>query len=283
VNKVKLFADSTCDLSPELLKRHNISVIPMYVTLDDESRKDGVEVTVEEVFAYTERTKQTPKTAAVSILDFQDAFQPYIAEGYDILYVGISTKFSSSVPNAVVASADFPEGRVEVVDSMSLSTGIGLLLLKAGELAQAGLSAAEIAKVLWETAHKVRASFIIDTLMYLYRGGRCSAVQAFGANALHLKPSIVVDNGAMRPDRKYRGSIVRCAEKYAADILSGAQNPDRGHVFVTYAPGQQEIVDTVRALVMASGMFDEVHLTKAGCVISSHCGPNCIGVLYVEK
>jgi DegV family protein with EDD domain len=283
VNKVKLFADSTCDLSPELIKRHDIYIIPMYVTLGDESRKDGVEVTVEEVFAYTDKTKQTPKTAAVSIIDFLDSFRPFIEAGQDIIYVGISAKFSSSVPNAMVAMLDFPEGRIEVVDSMNLSSGIGLMLLQAGWLVEQGLSAAQIADLLREATPKVHASFVLDTLLFLYRGGRCSAVQAFGANALSLKPSIVVADGAMRPDKKYRGSIVRCAEKYAADILSGADNADRRHVFITYSPSQQEIIDTVRSMVVASGMFDEVHLTKAGCVIASHCGPNTIGVLYMDK
>jgi DegV family protein with EDD domain len=283
LNKVKLFADSTCDLSPELLKRYDISVIPMYVTLGDESRRDGVEVTLDDVFAYADRTKQTPKTAAVTIADFMEAFKPYIDAGQDILYVGISTKFSSSVPNAMIAMGEFPKGKVEVVDSRNLSTGIGLLLLLAGGLIEQGLTVAEIAEKVREAAPRVRASFIIDTLLYLYRGGRCSALQAFGANALSLKPSIVVADGAMQPDKKYRGNIVRCAEKYASDILAGAANADRAHVFITYSPCDEEIINVVRAVVEKSGMFDEIHMTSAGCVIASHCGPNTIGVLYMEK
>lgn len=283
MNKVKLIADSTCDLSPELIKRHDISIIPLYVTLGDESRRDGVDVTLEELFAYADKTKQTPKTAAVSIVDFQEAFAPIIVSGQDILYIGLSTKFSSSVSNAMVAAGDFPPGRIEVVDSMNLSTGIGLLLMLAGELIGQGLGAAVVAGCVREAAPKVRASFIIDTLLYLYRGGRCSAIQAFGANALSLKPSIVVADGAMKPDKKYRGNIVRCAEKYAADILAGAQNADRRHVFITYSPCDGEIIEVVRRVVESSGLFDEVHLTSAGCVIASHCGPNTIGVLYMQK
>jgi fatty acid-binding protein DegV len=129
----------------------------------------------------------------------------------------------------------------------------------------------------------VRASFIIDTLTYLYRGGRCSALQAFGANALGLKPSIVVEDGAMRPDKKYRGNIVRCAEKYTEDVLAGAADADRGHVFITHSPSDAELVEAVRAKVSASGLFGEIHLSNAGSVISSHCGPNTIGVLYMQK
>lgn len=283
MNKVKLFADSTCDLSPELLKRYDISVIPMYVTLGDDSRRDGVDVTLEEVFAYTDRTKQTPKTAAVTIADFMEAFKPYADAGQEIVYVGISSKFSSSVPNAIIASREFTKGKIEVVDSMNLSTGIGLLLVMAGELIESGVGAAEVAGMVREATPRVRASFIIDTLLYLYRGGRCSALQAFGANALSLKPSIVVDDGAMRPDKKYRGNIVRCAEKYASDILAGATNADCRHVFITYSPSEEEIVKVVRSLVESAGTFEEIHMTSAGCVIASHCGPNTIGVLYMEK
>lgn len=283
MNKVKLIADSTCDLSPELIKRYNISIIPLYVTLGDESRRDGVDVTLDELFAYADRTKQTPKTAAVSIVDFQEAFKPIIDVGQDIVYIGLSAKFSSSVSNAMVAAGDFPPERIMVVDSMNLSTGIGLLVLLAGEQIEQGLGAAEVAERVREAAPKVHASFIIDTLLYLYRGGRCSAIQAFGANALSLKPSIIVVDGGMKPDKKYRGSIVRSAEKYAADILAGAQNADRRHVFITYSPCEKEIIEVVRRVVEASGLFDEVHLTPAGCVIASHCGPNTIGVLYMEK
>lgn len=284
MNKVKIIADSTCDLSPELIKRHNITIIPMYVNLGDDSRRDGVDVTVQELFDYTDKTKQTPKTAAVSIVDFQETYKPWIDQGYDILFIGISMKFSSTVPNAVIASSDFPEGRIEIVDSMNLSTGIGLLVLKAGELAEQGLGAAEISKQLRKAAPKVRASFIIDTLLYLYRGGRCSALQAFGANALSLKPSIVVVDGGMKPDKKYRGNIVRCAEKYATDVLAAAAGTaDRSHVFITHSPSDQEIVDAVKAVVEQSGLFEEVHVTSAGAVIASHCGPNTIGVLYMEQ
>jgi DegV family protein with EDD domain len=283
VNKIKLIADSTCDLSPDLIKRHDISVIPMYVTLGDESRRDGVDVTHEDLFAYADRTRQTPKTAAVTILDFQEEFKRWIDADYDIVFIGISTKFSSSVPNAVIAAGDFPPGRIEVVDSMNLSTGIGLLVVLAGELIGQGLGAAEVAKRVNEAAPKVRSSFIIDTLLYLYRGGRCTALQAFGANALSLKPSIVVADGGMRPDRKYRGSMLRCAEKYAADVLAAAQNADRRHVFITYSPCDREIIDVVRHAVEGAGIFNEVHETLAGCVITSHCGPNTIGVLYMEQ
>jgi DegV family protein with EDD domain len=282
VNKVKLIADSTCDLSADLIARHDIHVIPLYVTLSDESRRDGVNLTVPEVFAYTNQTKTTPKTAAVTIMDYIEAFKPYLEQGREIVYVGISSKMSSSFANAVIAAQELG-GTIEVVDSQNLSTGIGLLLMMAGELADHGLGAAAIAQRLRQEAPNVRASFIIDTLLYLYRGGRCSALQAFGANALQIKPQIVVADGAMKPDRKYRGNFVRCAERYAADVLASAVDPDPARVFITYSPSEPEIVDAVKAAVEASGLFREILLTNAGCVISSHCGPNTIGVLYMEK
>ncbi len=284
MNKIKLIADSTCDLSAELIKRYDILIMPLYVNLGDVSRRDGVDVTVQELFDYTNKTKQTPKTAAISIADYQEAFTPWIDAGYDILFVGISTKLSSTVANAVIAAQEFPVGRIEVVDSMNLSTGIGHLVLRAAELVERGEALADIAEHLRQTAPKVRASFVIDTLLYLYRGGRCSALQAFGANALSLKPCIVVADGAMRPDKKYRGNIVRCAEKYAADVLAAAAGTaDRKHVFITHTPCDLEIVQAVKAIVESSGLFEQVHETDAGAVIASHCGPNTIGVLYVEK
>jgi DegV family protein with EDD domain len=282
MNKVKLFADSTCDLPPEIIERYDISVVSLYVTLGEESRRDS-DLSVSEIFAFADRTKQTPKTAAVTLEDFLNAFRPIVDAGMDIVYVGLSSKLSSSVPNAAVAAKEFPTGRIEVVDSLSLSSGIGLQLMLAGDLISQGLGAAEVAAKVREAVPRVRASFIIDTLTYLYRGGRCSALQAFGANALGLKPSIVVEEGAMRPDKKYRGNIVRCAEKYAEDVLAGAANADRRRVFVTHSPSAPEIVKAVRAKVEASGMFDEVYESNAGSIISSHCGPNTIGILYMEK
>ena len=284
MNKIKLIADSTCDLSAELIKRYNVSIMPLYVNLGEASRRDGVDVTVQELFDYTARTKQTPKTAAISISDCMEAFTPWIEAGQDILFIGISTQLSSTVANAVIAAQEFPAGRIEVVDSMNLSTGIGLLVLRAAEMIEQGAALSEIAEHLRQTAPKGRASFIIDTLLYLYRGGRCTALQAFGANALSLKPSIVVADGAMRPDKKYRGNIVRCAERYAVDVLAAAAgNADRGHVFITHTPSEPGIVKAVKAAVESSGLFEHVHETDAGAVIASHCGPNTIGVLYVEK
>ena len=283
LNPVKLIADSTCDLSPELLARFHISVVPLYVTMGEESFRDDADLDKQIMFDYTERTKQTPKTAAATIDDFTQEFARHIAEGKDIVYVGISSAMSSSVSNAVVAAGEFPQGRVEVVDSQSLSTGIGLLLLEAGRLAAEGHGAGEIASKLREATGRVRASFVIDTLMYLYRGGRCTAIQAFGANALGLKPSIAVEAGQMHPDRKYRGSIERCAVRYAEDVLRLMRKPDRSHVFITHSPCGMGLIEAVRATVQQSGIFGEIHVTDAGSVIASHCGPNTIGVLYMEQ
>lgn len=282
MSKIKLIADSTCDLSAELIARHDVQIQPLYVTLGEESRRDGMDINVEEIFAYVERTRTTPKTAAVTIADLVETFTPWVQQGYGIVYLSISEKMSSSYANACVAAREVG-GNIEIVDSMNLSTGIGLLVLLAGELIDAGLGVTEVAERLREAAPKVRASFIIDTLAYLYRGGRCSAVQAFGASALNLKPEIVVVDGAMRPDRKYRGNILRSAERYAADILAGAGNADFSRVFVTYSPSDEELVAAVQRLVEQDGRFHEVLLTRAGCVVCSHCGPNTVGVIYIEK
>ncbi len=282
VSKIKLIVDSTCDLSADLVARHNIQIMPLYVTLGEDSRRDGVDITVEEVFAHSERTHTTPKTAAVTIADWIELFTPWVQQGYDIVCLTISDKMSSTYANAVIAAREVG-GVIEIVDSMNLSTGVGLLALLAGELIDQGLGAAQVAQRLREAAPKVRSSFIIDTLTYLYRGGRCSAVQAFAASALNLKIEIVVADGAMRPNRKYRGSILRSTERYAADILAGAANADTTRVFITHSPSDPRIVEEVKRLVKQSGIFQEVLVTQAGCVIGSHCGPNTIGVLYMEK
>ncbi len=280
---IQLVADSTCDLSPELIERYHISIVPLYVTMGDESHKDDDRLSKQAMFDYTARTKQTPKTAAATIDDYLQEFRRHVDAGRDVVYVGLSSKMSSTVSNAVIAASELPEGAVEVVDSENLSTGIGLLVLLAARLAEQGRSAAEIAATLRSGAGRVRASFVIDTLMYLYRGGRCTAVQAFGANALNLKPEIVVTDGQMHPDRKYRGNIVRCAQKYAEDVLNAAVRPDPTCVFITYSPSDPALVEAVRQVVEARGIFQEIHLTDAGSVVTSHCGPNTIGVLYMEQ
>lgn len=281
---VKILSDSTCDLSSDLLKAFDIHTVPLYVTLGEKSLKDGITITPHQIYEHYEATKKTPKTAASTLADFYQFFEPYADAGQDIVYIGISEEMSSTVQNARVAAREFPNVTIRCVDSRSLSTGIGLLVLKACDMAREGASADTIADALEATAPRVSASFVVDDVSFLYHGGRCSAVQAFGASLFSLKPQIVVKDGKMSPAEKFRGSIQRVAKLYAEQALRDVHRIDPTRVFITYSPETDAaVVQAVREAVESKRYFKNIYQTEAGCVITSHCGRNTIGVLYVEK
>lgn len=226
MNDVKILADSTCDLPRELKERLDIGIIPLYVLLGDQAYRDGVDIDPEHIYAHFERTQQTPTTSAPSVQDLIDAFRPYAREGRDIVFFCISSEMSATYQNALLAAREFPDVTIRVVDSRSLSSGIALLASRAAEEAQAGLSAPEIADRAQARIGLVRASFVIDTLIYLYRGGRCSRLQMMGANALNLKPKIVLRDGFMGPEDRYRGRPARVVEKYTRDVLRDIDSID---------------------------------------------------------
>lgn len=280
-NKVKLFADSCVDLSSELKKEFDVGEVSLYVVLGEESRRDVTEIKPEELYAYYDATGKTPGTAAPSIADFTDAWRPFILDGCDIVYVGLSSEISATVNNARLAAEEFPEGRVRVVDSLNLSTGIGLLVAEAARLRDAGKTAAEIAEALEEKRKFVRASFVINDLKYLYAGGRCSAVSAYFAAILSIKPEILVENGGMRPNARYKGSFKKVAERYCRAQIEDTRRKDGALVFVTDSHGTDPAVaESLMAMLRESGQFERVCYTKAQGVITGHCGPGCIGVLY---
>lgn len=279
----KIIADSTCDLSCELIEKYDVDIVPLHVILGEESYSDGVDIQPQAVMEYCERTRSTPKTAAPSLAEIMELFAPYVEQGRDIVFISISSEMSACFQNAKLAAAEFPGAKIECVDARNLSTGIGLVVLEAAEMAQEGLDAQEIAQRLEDIIPRVRASFVVDTLLYLYRGGRCSALQAFGANMMNLKPQIVVSDGQMHPTEKYRGNINRSAKRYAAHVLERLDRIDPKRVFITFSPAEREEVDGVRSVVEQTGHFREIHETHAGCVVTSHCGPGTIGVLYIEK
>lgn len=284
MQKVKILTDSTSDLlhgASDLLERLDISIVPLNIILGESSYKDGVEITPAEIFRWADEHKTTPKTSAVSLGDMVEAFRPHAEEGRDIVFISISGEMSATNSVAAMAAEEFPNIHIEVVDSRSLSTGIGMQALYAGELAQLGLGAAEIASRLRATTDQVRASFLVDTITYLYRGGRCTAVQAFGATALRLKPEIVVTDGKMHPAGKFRGSAIKAYPKYVENHLDELRKADPRRVFITYSAGtSQEVIDAVRAMLEGLNHFEAIVTTVAGGVISSHCGPGTLGVLY---
>ncbi len=282
-HKVKIIADSTCDLSPELIKKYDVEIVPLYVTLGDESLRDGVDITPDELYRWADKNKTTPKTAAITQADAYKVMKKYVEQGCEIVYTGISSEMSVAHGNAQLAAEEFPDARIAVVDSKNLSTGVGHTVIKAAELAQEGLGAFEIKEKLDKFTPLVRASFVVDTITYLYRGGRCSAIAAFGATALNLKPSIVVEDGRMRPDAKYHGKIDRALKKYVQGMIPELikARPDR--VFITHSGSREDTINMVKGYIDELKYFKEVLITRAGCVISSHCGPGTLGVLYVEQ
>jgi DegV family protein with EDD domain len=282
MNSVKIFTDSTADLSRDLLDKYQIGVVPLYVTIDGKNYLDGVEMTTEELYRQTDKNQALPKTAAPSMGDFYEAFSTWIRDGYDIVYVGLSSKLSATIQSAVVAAGEFEEGRVHIIDSMNLSTGIGLLVLEAAEMAQKGKSSAEIYEAVSKLVSKVRVSFIIDTLKYLHMGGRCSAVQLLASNVLKIRPQIVVKDGGMTVGAKFRGKRTSCLEQFYRETVGDGIQIDLHRAFVTHSGCSEEEISDYTTKLKSLGVRD-VLVTQAGTVISSHCGPGTIGILYIEK
>ena len=281
MSKILIASDSTCDLTPELLEQHDIKILPLGVTLGEKTYKDGVDVDPDMIYAYYEENKSLPKTSAVNIAEFTEFFKQYTERGYEIIFFTISALMSATYHNACLAAEDFKG--VYVVDTKNLSTGNGLLLLSAYGMIQDGLTAAEIAAECERLTDYVSASFVIDSLEFLHKGGRCSTLAAFGANLLKLKPCIVVRNGKMGVSKKYRGAFGKVLREYIKDQLEDHSDIDLSRVFVTHAGCDEAIVNACVEDVKALAPFKELHITRAGCTISSHCGRNTLGVLFIKK
>ncbi len=280
--KVKITADSTCDLSPELLQKYDITICPLYIVKDGQSLRDGVDIQPQDIYDYVEQTGNVTKTAALPAADYADFFRPFVEDGYEVVHINISSGFSSCHQNACLAAEEL--GNVYPVDSLNLSTGSGLSVIEAAVLAKEGKSGAEIRDYLnREVIPKVEASFVIDTLKYLHKGGRCSSVAALGANLLKLKPCIEVADGKMHVGKKYRGPLVKCIEQYVTDRLKDRTDINRSRIFITHTDCPQEIVDAVYRKVKENGDFAEILETTAGCTVSNHCGPGTLGVLFIRK
>lgn len=277
--KIAITAESTIDLPQELLEKFDIHTIPFHVLLGDNEYKDG-EVSPKDIFDYVKKTKNLPKTSAVNQYDYEEFFKSML-ENYDaVVHFALSSEISSSCSNAKEAAKKFDN--VYVVDSRSLSTGIALQAIYANKLALKGLSAEEVYKRACSRVGDVQAGFILDRLDYLYKGGRCSALQLFGANLLKLKPEIAVRNGKMGVEKKYRGKLDEVLKTYAKNLLEKHPDPELDEVFITYSTADQQVVDDLTTLLKARG-FKNVYTTTAGCTITSHCGENCLGVLFMDK
>ncbi len=283
MNKIHIFADSTCDLSPELIEKYHIHTIPLSVILNDNSYYDGVEITPDEIYKWADANKTTPKTSALSYEQVYDAVKPYIDAGDDILFFGISGDMSSTC-NVARFVAQEAYNRLFVIDSRNLSTGIGLQVIKAAELAANGMPIEEIVEIINKRRCDVRASFVVDTLTYLARGGRCTPITALLGNTLKLHPMIVVKDGKMGVGKKFLGKMDFALSKYVAELTKELLTAEKKRVFITHSGSSDATIAKVRAMLEELNYFDEILITRAGGVISSHCGPNTLGVLfYVDE
>ena len=279
--KIKILSDSTCDLSNEILEAHGITLMPLTVIRDGESFLDNVTITPAEIFAHVTGGGNLCSTTAVSIGEYIDFFAPYAAEFEGVVHINLGSGFSSTHQNACLAAEEFEN--VVAIDSQNLSSGQGLVVLKACELAQTCQSLAEMKEKLDEYTSHVEASFLVDKLDYLVKGGRCSSAAALGANLLNLKPCIEVRGGKMTVVKKYRGNYAKCLGNYVKDRLSNREDLVGDTLFVTTTGVSDDCYTAVMDAVRTHGKFDTVYETTAGCTISCHCGPGTLGVLFVRK
>ncbi len=283
-NRVVLCADSTCDLSPELIESLGVHLYPFHIVLEENTYQDGIDLTPDDIVRIYKEKKVLPHTAAINVQEYIDFFTPFIEDGCDVVHISLGSGISSSHQNACLAAAEF-DGRVHAINSGNLSTGSGHLVLEAAKRIAEGKSAAQIADEVRALTDKVSASFVLDTLEFLHKGGRCSALAMFGANLLKLKPSIRVStaDASMGVDKKFRGSMDKVLEEYVRGELEGRDDIRLDKIFVTHSPMDEDKVQKVVELVKSLHPFENVYVTSAGCTITSHCGPGCLGVLFMTK
>jgi len=281
---IKIVSDSTCDLSKELVEKYDIQIAPLHIVLGEKEYLDGVEITPDEIYAWADANEDTPKTSAIGFEDAMGIMKPLADTEDEMIIFTISGKMSTTANVFRMAAEELElEDKVTIIDSENLSTGIGLLILKAADLVQEGKSRTEIVQTIEALKGKVQASFVVDTLTYLHRGGRCSSVAALAGGVLKLHPKIVVAEGSMSADKKYRGKMDRVIMDYVTDMEERIKAADATRVFITHSGCEQETIDKVYTYLEELSYFDEILITRAGGVISSHCGPGTLGVLYIEK
>ena len=281
ISPIKIISDSTADLPKELIEKYDIEVLPLSVTLGENSYKDGLEISAQDIFKYYEETKGLPKTSAVSVLEYTEAFTPWVEKGYDIIHFTISSTMSSCYQNACIAAVEL--GHVWSIDSASLSSGIGLQVVLAAELAAKGESAEVIAKHIAEAKTRVDASFILNQLEFLHKGGSCSGVAALGANLLKLKPCIEVVEGKMKVGKKYRGAYEKCAIEYVRDRLEGNDNIETDIIFLTWTGVDAHLLNEIVKEIKKYHKFHTIIVNEAGSTITGHCGPGTFGILFFRK
>lgn len=279
--KIKIISDSTCDLSAQLVADHDIALTPLTVIKNDEQFKDGVTITPADIFAHVDAGGALCTTAANSIGEYADIFEKYSADYDGIIMITIGSGFSACYQNATLAAEDYP--KVRVVDSRNLTTGQGLLVLKACELAKTAEDLDALADTLRGYTEKIEVSFVVDKLDYLVKGGRCSSAAALGANLLNLKPCIELKDGKMSVGKKYRGNYTKCLMNYIKERLVGRDDIDTDTVFITTTVVDDDTYAAVKEAVQQYGHFKNIYETVAGCTVSCHCGPGTLGILFLRK
>ncbi len=279
--KIKIISDSTCDLPAQLIAAHDIAITPLTVVKNDEQFKDGITITPADIFAHVAAGGALCSTSANSIGEYADTFEKYASDYDGVIHISIGSGFSTCYQSASLAAEDFPN--VRVVDSQNLSSGQGLVVLKACELAKTATNLDALAEALRAYTERVESSFVVDKLDYLVKGGRCSSAAALGANLLNLKPCIEVRNGKMSVGKKYRGSFSKVLVNYVKERLSGRDDIDTSTLFIAKTVVSDEAEASVKAAVAECCHFDTIYEATAGCTISCHCGPGTMGILFVRK
>lgn len=282
LKQLKIISDSTCDLSKDLIEKYEIGIVPLFVTIGENTYFDGVDLDTIKMYEEVEKKNILPKTAAASPGSFIEIFQKYLNQGYQILYVGIGSKFSATFQSATLAKQDLDSNDIFLVDSHNLSSGSGLLVLKACSLRDKGMSALKIQQKLIELVPKVRSQFVIDTLEYLYKGGRLNALSNFMGTMLKIKPIIKVVDGAMAVGKKARGHVRHGIDLMVMDLEHLKDQVDSEFCMITHSFAD-EVVDYTIDKISSVLSFQHLIETHAGCVISSHCGKGTIGILYLER
>lgn len=283
MTKIILSADSTCDLDEATKESYDVNIQPLHIILHGQSYKDGVDMTPEQIFRTFEKEKILPQTSAPNPQEYLEYFKQWTSKGYEVIHISLSSSISSSYQNARLAAASLEN--VYPIDSKNLSTGMGHLVVEAGERIKQGMKSEEIVQEIENLTTKVHTSFVIDTLTYLHEGGRCSALTAFSANLLNIKPCIEVNSfeGSMDVGKKYRGSLQKVFRRYTRDQLQSHDNMKQERIFITHSGTTTDNVTAVKETIQELVPFQDIITTQAGCTISSHCGPNALGILFMTE
>ncbi|MCL1829587.1 MAG: DegV family protein [Oscillospiraceae bacterium] len=278
---IKITSDSTCDLTPEYINNNNIGIVSLYINKGGETFRDNIDIFPEDMFLHTESTGNICSTSALNPADYTKLFSELSPLHEAVIHINIGSKFSACHQSAAIAAAEYPN--VYTVDSCNLSSGQGHLVALAVEMANTGMDPVVICDRLREFAGRVEASFLLDRLDYMSKGGRCSSVTALGANLLKLKPCIEVADGKMRVGKKYRGALDKCIREYVKDRLCGRDDIIYERIFITHTTSDKYFTQVARDAVNLYADFSEVTETRAGCTISGHCGPNTLGILFIRS